>query len=96
MTFINSLLNTFKTKNQKDTEESQTIPTREIVTDGKTVYFTNGKMYKVFPTDQESWYDAKYLVSDGVLYDLENIERFQISILGIVLKGMGLPVLLIM
>lgn len=74
MTFINSLLNTFKTKNQKDTEESQTIPTREIVTDGKTVYFTNGKMYKVFPTDQESWYDAKYLVSDGVLYDLENIE----------------------
>lgn len=31
-------------------------------------------MYKVYPTDKESWYNARYLVSDGKTYDLENIE----------------------
>ena len=31
-------------------------------------------MYKVYPTDKESWYDARYLVSDGVKYDLENLD----------------------
>lgn len=40
----------------------------------QTVYFKNGKMYKVYPSDKESWYDAKYLVSDGKTYDLENVE----------------------
>lgn len=39
----------------------------------QTIYFKNGKMYRVYPTDQESWYDAKYLVSDGDIYDLENV-----------------------
>lgn len=40
----------------------------------QTIYFKNGKMYKVYPTDKESWYDARYLVSDGKMYDLENVK----------------------
>ena len=42
------------------------------VPDAQTIYFKNGEMYKVYPTDKESWYDARYLVSDGVKYDLES------------------------
>ena len=34
-------------------------------------------MYKVYPSDQESWYDARYLVSDGATYDLENVHDIQ-------------------
>ena len=45
------------------------------VPDAQTIYFKNGEMYKVYPTDKESWYDARYLVSDGVKYDLENLEE---------------------
>ncbi len=48
-----------------------------FVPDGQTIYFINGKMYKVYPTDQESWYDARYLVSDNRIYDLENIEHIR-------------------
>ena len=44
------------------------------VPDAQTIYFKNGEMYKVYPTDKESWYDARYLVSDGVKYDLENLD----------------------
>ena len=36
------------------------------IPDAQTIYFKNGEMYKVYPTDKESWYDARYLVSDGV------------------------------
>lgn len=36
------------------------------------IYFRNGKLYKVYPTDEESWYDARFLISDGSSYDLEN------------------------
>lgn len=44
------------------------------IPDAQTIYFKNGEMYKVYPTDKESWYDARYLVSDGVKYDLENLD----------------------
>ena len=44
------------------------------VPDAQTIYFKNGEMYKVYPTDKESWYDARYLFSDGVKYDLENLD----------------------
>lgn len=43
------------------------------IPDAQTIYFKNGEMYKVYPTDKESWYDARYLVSDGVKYDLESL-----------------------
>ena len=32
------------------------------IPDAQTIYFKNGEMYKVYPTDKESWYDARYLV----------------------------------
>ena len=44
------------------------------IPDAQTIYFKNGEMYKVYPSDKESWYDARYLVSDGVKYDLENLD----------------------
>lgn len=43
----------------------------------QTVYFRKGAMYKVLHGDPDSWYDARYLVSDGVLYDLESKEDLQ-------------------
>ena len=43
----------------------------------QTIYFRDGKLYKVYPTDEESWYDARYLVSDGKTYDLENVHDIQ-------------------
>lgn len=49
----------------------------EPFNDTQTIYFKNGKLYKVYPTDEENWYDARYLVSDGKLYDLENIQDIQ-------------------
>ena len=45
--------------------------------ESQTIYFKNGRMYKVYPTDKESWYDARYLVTDGKTYDLENIDDIQ-------------------
>ena len=48
------------------------------VPDAQTIYFKNGEMYKVYPTDKESWYDARYLVSDGVKYDLENLDDVKV------------------
>lgn len=66
MTFSEKILNILKAKiNSTNAPLAQTI------------YFNNGKMYKVYPSDQEGWYDAKYLVSDGVTYDLENIHDIQ-------------------
>lgn len=45
--------------------------------DAQTIYFKKGRLYKVHPTDKESWYDARYLVSDRKMYDLENINDIQ-------------------
>lgn len=62
------------------TKENSILPKGNTVSlhpNAQTVYFKNGKMYKVYPTDLESWYDARYLVSDGVLYDLESIPDIQ-------------------
>lgn len=46
----------------------------KVEPDGQTIYFKNGQMYKVYPSDKESWYDARFLISDGIKYDLEDIE----------------------
>lgn len=45
--------------------------------DAQTIYFKDGRLYKVYPTNKESWYDARYLVSDRKIYDLENIIDIQ-------------------
>lgn len=44
----------------------------------QTVFFRDGRLFNVTPSDQESWYDARYLVSDGILYDLEKVEDIQL------------------
>lgn len=66
MSFMQKILEKFKIENDTPKEP-----------DAQTIYFKNGKMYKVYPTDKESWYDARYLVSDGITYDLENVRDIQ-------------------
>lgn len=53
---------------------SNNKPLFDSQTHAQTIYFINGKLCKVTPSDQESWYDARYLVSDGERYDLENVD----------------------
>ena len=43
--------------------------TTEDSTDGQTLYFKNGQLYKIVG-DQDSWYDPRYIVSDGKMFDL--------------------------
>lgn len=70
MKFIQKILNAFKLESTRKMENT----VGGFVPDAQTVYFINGKMYKVYPTDEESWYDARYLVSDNEVYDLEKVE----------------------
>lgn len=77
MNIVTKLLDVFKSESTKKIERKQEIEPVEIPGDEQTIYFKNGKMYKVYPSDEESWYDARYLVSDGAMYDLENIEDLQ-------------------
>lgn len=74
MGIFDRILDAFKLESTRETECSDGIRNDDIIPDGKTVYFRKGKMYKVYPDDKESWYDARYLMSDGILYDLENVE----------------------
>ena len=39
--------------------------------DGQALFFKNGKLYKIIG-NQENWYDPKYIVSDGIRYDLSD------------------------
>ena len=66
MTLSGKILNMLKART-----DSSEVPLAQ------TIYFNNGKMYKVYPSDQENWYDARYLVSDGATYDLENVHDIQ-------------------
>lgn len=63
MSLIQKVFEKFRAENNMDKQPN-----------AQTIYFKDGKMYKVYPTDKESWYNARYLVSDGKTYDLENIE----------------------
>ena len=75
MNIFDTLLNNFKLESTQSIEHNQEFySNNEIIPNGKTIYFNNGKMYKVYPTEKDGWYDARYLVSDGVMYDLENVE----------------------
>ena len=38
----------------------------------QTIHFSNGKLFKIVSGDPNYWYNARYLVSDGVTYDLNN------------------------
>ena len=63
MSLIQKVFEKFRAENDMDKQPN-----------AQTIYFKDGKMYKVYPIDKESWYNARYLVSDGKTYDLENIE----------------------
>lgn len=72
MNFYDKPLDSFDLKSTKESKSK--ISPAEISSYDQTIFFKNGMMYKVFPSDEESWYDADYLVSDGILYNLENNE----------------------
>ena len=60
----------------------------------QTIYFKNGKLYKVQGKNESNWYDADILVSDGISYNLNNtreIESIPIPNFGITdsLSGYG-------
>lgn len=38
----------------------------------QTLYFKNGVLYKIDPDDDRNYYSARYYVSDGMAFDLEN------------------------
>lgn len=74
MNIFDVLLNKFKSEStQSIAHNRESYFNNEIIPNGKTIYFKNGKMYKVYPADKDGWYDAKYLISDGSLYDLESV-----------------------
>lgn len=70
MSFMKKIMDALKLDNTRETKNSS----YSFEPDEQTIYFTNGKMYKVHPNDEESWYDARYLVSDNKVYDLEKVE----------------------
>lgn len=74
MSFINTILSKLGLKSTAPHKNIEDATAQEFDFDAQLICFKNGKLYEVHPTDQESWYDARYLITDGELYDLENIE----------------------
>lgn len=71
MYWINKLLDVLKLKeNDYDINQINSYELNDSI--DNIVYFKNGKLYKTSKSCKENWYDAHYLVSDGVLYDLES------------------------
>ena len=58
MSILAKFLDMFKLDSTRQIEYTQKIISGEIIPDGQTIYFKNGKMYKVYPSDEENWYDA--------------------------------------
>ena len=73
MSFVDKILNTFKLSETKTTHRTSALSTTDNLTKAKTIYFRNGQLYKLDPPNSFSWYDAKFLVSNGKKYDLESI-----------------------
>lgn len=73
MSFVDKILNTFKLSETKTTHRTSALSTTDNLSKAKTIYFRNGQLYKLDPPNSFSWYDAKFLVSNGKKYDLESI-----------------------
>lgn len=41
--------------------------------DGQTLYFKKGQLRKIVGNKQ-NWYDPRYIISDGIKYDMESVE----------------------
>lgn len=63
------LFSLFKSKSRIKAFE-EPVPPQKL----QTIYFQNGIMSKIMYGSQDDWYDARYMVSDGIMYDLESIE----------------------
>lgn len=77
MTFMRKILDMLNMENE--TTKNNNI--EEIIGNEIAAFFKNGKLYKLSPSDTENWYDAKYIVSDGIIYDLgyaEDIKKIPI------------------
>lgn len=48
-----------------------------FVPDAQTAYFKSGKLYELYPSNLDNWYDVRYLVSDNKVYDLEKVEDIE-------------------
>ena len=70
MSFISKILDAFKLESTKEMENIAD----GFALDAQTAYFRNGKLYKLYPSDLDNWYDVRYLVSDNKVYDLEKVE----------------------
>ena len=44
--------------------------------DGQALFFKNGLLYKIIG-NQKNWYDPKYIISDGVQYDLSSCDQIK-------------------
>ena len=51
---------------------SKLLNVLKLVDDEMCVYFKNGVLQKFTPTECTSYYSTRYLISDGIKYDLEN------------------------
>lgn len=77
MNFVEKILNVFKLPENQNASDFS-LQEKAIIPSGSLkkadiIYFKNGQMYKTSPPDARSWYDAKFLVSDGEKYNLESI-----------------------
>lgn len=70
MSFISKILDALKMESTRGMENTAD----GFRPDAQTAYFRNGKLYKLYPSDLDSWYDVRYLVSDNKVYDLEKVE----------------------
>lgn len=80
MSIINFLKNLFTSPKFSVSTSEPVIPLLEepcCTADLQTLFFQNGKMYKIDGGDPEHWYDADILVSDGITYDLSSADSIR-------------------
>lgn len=70
MTFMRKFMDLLKIDNQG----KNNITIEKIIGNEISIFFMNGKLYRVSPENTENYYDAKYLISDKKIYDLEKID----------------------
>lgn len=66
MGFVKKLFDVLNLESRNEIEE--------IIGNEITVFFINGKLYKVSPQGTKNYYDARFLVSDNKLYDLGKVD----------------------
>ena len=76
--FFKKLFATKKEEGCVREESSEYQPSKpDTDPDIQTIYFCNGKLYKVIGKDPDNWYDADILISDGITYDLHSADHIR-------------------